>query len=99
MNHEIDARLSRLLRADAPQERDVLFRISLIERRERQLHRQRAWLRIAVTAGLIVLPAVVLALARPLTSTLVLGLGVALTAASVVSFRGLRLALHWWRSS
>jgi len=98
MSHE-DERLSRLLRADAPPERDTLFRISLIERRERQLCRRRAWMRIAVTAALLVLPAVVLAMAEPLTATVVVALVVAVTAAAIVSFRGLRLAVHWWRGN
>lgn len=37
-----DERFGRLLREDAPAERDALFRISVLERRERMRFRQRS---------------------------------------------------------
>jgi len=97
MSHESDARLSRLLRADAPAERDALFRISLIERRERQLYRRRMQVGVAVTAVLLVLPAAVLALGDPLAVAMVGGLGLAVLAAGAGSFRGVRHATRWLR--
>jgi hypothetical protein len=41
MKTEIDERIARLLNADAPPERDPVFRIKVLERRERRrFHRQ-----------------------------------------------------------
>ena len=98
MSKDFDTRMARLLRADAPPERDAMFRISLIERREQQLHRQRARTRVVVAAVLLVLPAIALSLARPLAAAMLGAFGVALVVAGVVCVRGLRQALGWLRN-
>lgn len=94
-----DARLSRLLRADAPPENDPMFRIRLIERREQQLYRQRARVRLGVTIALLVLPGVVMAQARPLTAAVVVGMGLMGVGAAMAAIRGARMALQWWRGA
>jgi hypothetical protein len=99
MSNDADARLSRLLRADAPPEHDAMFRISLIERREQQLLRKRTRQRLIVAALLLVLPAIAWSLADPLTAAMLGGFVIALVAAAVVCVRGLRQAVSWLRSS
>lgn len=56
-NHAPDneTRLERLLRADLPPARDPLFRIAVLERRERQAFRRRVAATVAVGAAAVVL--------------------------------------------
>lgn len=98
MSNGIDEELGRLLRADAPPERDALFRIQVLERRERHRYRRLAMKRLVVTAALITLPAVLL-VDEPIKAALFVLFGLALSAALVVSFQGLRQALRWTRQS
>ena len=56
MSEDIDERLGRLLREDAPSDRSALFRLGVLERRERQRFRKRSTV-LAVAA--VVLAAIV----------------------------------------
>jgi hypothetical protein len=104
MNEHLDERLGRMLREDAPAERDALFRIALLERRERRRYESRRRM-LFVSAVVVMLLSVVLAtLTRNLHREGLLGtglvavFGVVLIMASVVSIRGARQALRWLRS-
>src|SRR6185295_15934048 len=57
MTHDLDDKIGRLLREDAPPERDPLFRISVLERRERASYRRKNQILLA-GAVLIVLLAI-----------------------------------------
>jgi hypothetical protein len=98
MTQDIDDRLGRLLRQGAPPERDPLFRIRLLERRERRRFRQRSLLLLGGGAALVVLPVLVFGLAAdPLAAGLVLVFSLAAIAASLVSARGVLQAVRWLR--
>ena len=100
MTEDQDTALGRLLRSDAPSERDVSFRIGLIERRERQRFRKRSLLQIVAAVMLVVLPAIAFALVtEPLAAGLIGVFGISLTAAAVLSARGMRQAMRWLRQS
>ena len=99
MNEDIDAKLGRLLRGNAPAERDPLFRIRVLEHRERQRYQQRQRVVLMAAVALAVLPALVLALAGQLVTfgPLVL-FGGALVTAAAFALRGVRRALRWLRA-
>lgn len=100
MTQDYDDVLGRLLRADAPAERDPMFRIRLLERRARQRYQRRSRLLLGVAAALMVVPAAVLALATDrLAAALVVGFSVALAAATLVSARGVLQVVRHLRKS
>jgi O-antigen/teichoic acid export membrane protein len=105
MNDSLDERLGRMLREDAPAERDALFRISLIEHRERRRYesRRRVLFTSAVAAALLFVVLMTLWRNLPrgglLSTALVAVFATALIVASVVSIRGARQALRWMRGS
>jgi hypothetical protein len=93
MSNELDERLGQLLRQDAPPVRDPMFRIALLERRERQRYQRRQRMVLASAAVLAVLFAVMVTLNRTLGDRMwmVLLAAVFCTAAlvaSAVSIRG-----------
>jgi hypothetical protein len=95
MSRYPDEKLGALLREGRVPERDPLFRIRLLERREQQHFRRRAWLLRVALAVLMVLPAIGLALgSRLLPVSLIVVFVAACIAAAVFSFRGLKLL---WR--
>ena len=98
MTQDIDERLGRLLRADAPPERDPLFRIRLLERREQRRFRQRSLTLLVGAAVLTVIPAITLALVdNPIAAGVIAAFVVALIGAGLASFRGLLHAVRWLR--
>jgi len=98
MTQDIDERLGKLLRADAPPERDALFRIALLERRERKRFRHRSLTLLAAAAVLGVVPAVALTLVdNPLAAGVIAIFGMALIGASLSSFRGVLQVMRWLR--
>jgi hypothetical protein len=98
MTQDIDERLGQLLREDAPPERDPLFRIRLLERREQRRFRQRS-LTLAVGAvALGAFPAVFLGLVGdPLMAGLVAVFSLAVMTATLFSVRGVLQAVRWLR--
>jgi len=54
MTADLDQRIAQLLNANAPPERDPLFRIQLLARRERQRFRRRALLILCAMLTLVV---------------------------------------------
>jgi ammonia channel protein AmtB len=56
MSENIDEKLGQLLREDAPSPRDALFRLSVLQRSERQRFRRRS---IVILAAALVLVAIV----------------------------------------
>lgn len=89
MTDDLDERLGRLLREDAPPERDPMFRIHVLERREQRRFRQRSLTLVAGAVALGLFPAIFLALAaNPLTAALVGVFSLALIAAALFSVRG-----------
>jgi hypothetical protein len=105
MNEPLDERLGRMLREDAPAERDALFRIGLLEYRERRRYEGRRRMLLASAVAAVIVFAAIVTLTRNLPREGLLGtglvvvFGIALIMASVVSIRGARQALHWLRSS
>ena len=55
MTDDQDARLTELLRADAPAERDALFRLDVLERREQLRFRRKVLLLLAAALVTLVL--------------------------------------------
>jgi glucose-6-phosphate-specific signal transduction histidine kinase len=95
MNDIIDQRLGALLREDAPPARDPRFRIALVERRQRQLYRQRARQRAVTFALLAVLPGLVLFAAdQPLVMALLLA---AVGGLVMSGMRAIAATRHAWR--
>ena len=100
MTDEVDETLGRLLREGAPPERDPLFRISVLERRERQRFQRRTHKLLAITVLLAVLGIVGANLGdRLLAVTLISAFCVTLVAASLLSVRGVLLVVHRLRRS
>jgi O-antigen/teichoic acid export membrane protein len=105
MNDHLDEALGRLLREDAPAERDAMFRIGLLEHRERQRYESRRRMLFTSLAVAALLFVVLMTLWRSLpregllSTGLVAVFGIALIMASVVSIRGARQALRWMRGS
>lgn len=100
MTQDSDEELGRLLRADAPAERDPMFRIRLLERRARKRYRRRSHLLLGVTTALMVIPAGVLVLATDrLAAALAVTFGIALAAATLVSARGVLQVVRHLRKS
>jgi O-antigen/teichoic acid export membrane protein len=98
MTQDTDDRLGRLLREDAPPERDPLFRIRLLERREHRRFRQRSLALLVGAAVLTVIPAITLALMdNPIAAGVAAVFCVALLGAGLASFRGLLQAVRWLR--
>jgi hypothetical protein len=103
MEQQVDAKIGRLLRADAPAERDVLFRIGLIERRERVRYRRRQQALLAAALVFAALIASLLLLRPTLFSPELLRSGllalfvIALIAAAARGVHGLQQALRWLR--
>jgi hypothetical protein len=103
MEEQVDEKIGRLLRADAPPERDAFFRIGLLERRERVRY-QRRQQKVLGAALLIATLVVLLLVLRPsifsaelLRSSLFVLFAIALTVAGVRAVHGLRQALRWLR--
>jgi hypothetical protein len=95
MSQDLDARLGTLLREGSIPERDPLFRIRLLERREREQFRRRSWLLRVALALLAVLPAIGFALGSKLLPVgLIAIFSAACLTAAVFSARGVRLL---WR--
>jgi len=91
MTDDLDSKLGALLRAGAPPERDPLFRIRVLERRERERYRRRSRALLAGALCVTLIHAVALVLAPDVFTagaSAVLGLAIlgagALSAASVV---------------
>jgi hypothetical protein len=92
MSEDPDVKLGALLREGGVPERDPLFRIRVLERRERRDFQRRAWLLRGMLAVLVVLPAIGFALgSRLLPAGLAVTFGAASIAAGVFSVRGVRL--------
>jgi hypothetical protein len=99
MNEQIDARIGDLLRTDAPPERDALFRIGLLERRERQRYRSRTR---TLLIGATLLGLLGLGLAHvhnPFAATLITAFCLVLVGAGLRSARGVLQALRWLRGA
>jgi hypothetical protein len=95
MSQDPDEKLGALLREGGIPKRDPLFRIRLLERREQQHFRRRAWLLRLALVVLALLPAAGFALgSRLLPVGLMVIFGAACIAAGVFSVRGVRLL---WR--
>ena len=93
MSNQLDERLGQLLRQGAPPERDPMFRIALLERRERQRYQRRQWTVLAGAALLGVLFVILVALNHTLGDRMWMVLLAAIfctaaVAASVHSLRG-----------
>ena len=98
MTDDLDERLGRLLREGSPPERDPMFRIQVLERREQRRFRQRSLTLLAGAVAVGLFPAVFLALvADPLTAALVGVFSLALIAAGLFSVRGVLQAMRWLR--
>jgi len=95
MNQDVDERLGRLLRADAPPERDALFRLRVIERRERLRYRHRT-LTLLGAAALTALLGVAsfTAVQSPFAAGAIALLGLAVVTAGVLSVRGVLQVLE-----
>lgn len=98
MNGNPDERLGQLLRQDAPPDRDPAFRISLLERSERQRFERRQRMILAGAGALAFLLSLFVILVqatggRPWMVALAVLFGAAVVAASVVSFRGVLLVV------
>ena len=95
MTQDLDEKLGALLRGDVIPERDPMFRIRMLERREQQRFRQRVWtLRVALVV-LAVLPIVGFALGtRLLPVGLIAIAGMAVVAAGLFSVRGVLLVVR-----
>lgn len=63
MTEELDSGIALLLRAGAPAERDPLFRIRVLERRERERHRRRSRALLAGATLVVLIHVVALVLA------------------------------------
>ncbi len=98
MTDDVDSKLSALLLSGAPPARDPLFRIRVIERRERERYRQRSRALLAGAAFVVLAHGVALALAPDvftagigaLIGLAVLGVGAASVAFAVRIVRALR---------
>jgi hypothetical protein len=98
MKQDIDERLGRLLREDAPPAHDPWFRIRLLERRERLRFRHRSLTLLAAAVVMAVFPAILLGLvANPIAAGLVAVFIVALIGASLLSIRGVLQVVRWLR--
>ena len=58
MSEDIDERLGRLLREDAPSDRSALFRLGVLERRERQRFQRRSVVLAAAAVAFAVIVAI-----------------------------------------
>jgi hypothetical protein len=100
MTQEVDEKLGTLLRAGAPPERDPLFRIRVLERRESDRFRQRSRGLIAGAVGAVLIHVIALALAP---NVLVAGISAVLclvvVAAAAISFRAAAQAVRSLRGS
>jgi hypothetical protein len=100
MNNTTDARVAQLLLEDAPPASNARFRIALLQRRERQLYRQRAWRRVIVSIMCVVLPGVALfVLKQPVVTALVAGVAVATVVAGLRVVGAARQAWRWIAAS
>lgn len=105
MSQELDETLGNLLRESSIPPRDPMFRIRVLERRERRRYRQRQRTLLVLMAAAVVLPSVFLAVPPSLSATRLLGVGlvvvfgVAVVAAGLLSARGVLQAIRWLRSS
>jgi hypothetical protein len=100
MTPDLDERLGNLLREGAPPGRDPLFRIRVLERREREQYRLRSRL-LFVGAATVALIHVLAFILSP--NVIAAGLGALLCLAVIVagafSVRGALQALRWLRGS
>ena len=93
MTQDLDDKIGQLLREDAPAERDALFRISVLERREQRHYRRKSLILLAGGAFTLILAIafgllVDLTVADLLGAGLIVALVLALIAASLFSVRG-----------
>ena len=97
MKDDDNDQVSHLLRSLAPAERDPLFRIRVLERRERRQFIRRVAL--LVGAGAIAAVAYAVAVATPGTSDVARGLGLAVAAvvAAVIYVPALLMAVRGMR--
>jgi hypothetical protein len=103
MTQDLDAKLGRLLREGAPPERDPLFRIRVLERREQRRY-QRRTVALLAGSGLILLLAVAVGLVVDVTSVAgmvragsITVLVSAVAAAALFSVRGVLQVMHHLR--
>lgn len=75
MNQSQDDRIVELLRADAPSVRDPIFRMQVLERRERRQFQRRAFTLLAAQLVLVLV----------LTFTMIIGEGMSLVAADALA--------------
>ena len=100
MTEDLDKKLGRLLRGDAPPERDPLFRIRVLERRERQRFQRRSQTLLAVAVVAAVLPALILTLGTDLiVPGLIAVFCIAVIAASLFSVRSVLQVVRQLRGS
>jgi hypothetical protein len=107
MTEDVDSRLGRLLRASSVPQRDALFRIRLLERREWQRYRRQMAAQGVIVVLLLVVP-LLLWVAMPdraahrmapelVSRGLVAMFILALLAAATFSMRGILQAARWLR--
>ena len=100
MNQDLDKKLGRWLREDAPPERDPLFRIRVLERRERQRFQHRSQMLLAVAVVLAVFPALILTLGTDLIAPgLIAVFCIAVITASLFSIRSVLQVVRQLRGS
>jgi hypothetical protein len=107
MTEDLDDRLGRLLRASSVPQRDALFRIRLLERRERQRYRKHTVVQWVIVVLLTAVPLLLWAVmpdrgAERLVLPLARGgfvamLILALVAAAAFATRGVLQAARWLR--
>jgi hypothetical protein len=95
MAQDMDERLAKLLLLDAPPARDPLFRLSVLQRRERQRFRQRSVARFMAALACVVTPwAVTMTHAGPLETAAALVFGAVLIASYFLYAPALTQILH-----
>ena len=100
MTEGLDEKLGRLPRADAPPERDPLFRIRVLERRERQRFQHRSQMLLAAAVVVAVFPALILTLGTSLIAPgLIAAFCIAVIAAGLFSIRGVLQVVRRLRGS
>jgi fatty acid desaturase len=91
MSGELDDKISEGLRADAPAERDALFRLAVMERRERRRFERRSAVLIGGAAAVAVIAAGGLSAGADLVTTGVVAmLCAAIAVAGLLSASGVR---------
>jgi hypothetical protein len=83
-----DDKLGQLLRSDAPSTRDAMFRLSVLERRERQRYERRSVILLAAAATAAIVLWIGFLLAGPLATFLIALLCASLAGACFISVPG-----------